>query len=92
MTAISALVVGSPAIPFLVSAGVGFQTKERYLFGGFDLEIKLVPGESAGTITSLYVSAPLSSICGLVNYSTALLRLARIMVQCRSKLPHLVSS
>ena len=72
--------------------GARLQSKERYLFGRFDLEIKLVPGESAGTITSFYVSAPLSSICALVNYSTALLRLARIMVQCRSKLPHLVSS
>ena len=37
--------------------GARLQSKERYLFGRFDLEIKLVAGESAGTITSFYVSA-----------------------------------
>lgn len=36
--------------------GARLQSKERFLFGRFDLEIKLVRGESAGTITSFYVS------------------------------------
>lgn len=36
--------------------GARLQSKRRYLFGRFDLEIKLVAGESAGTITSFYVS------------------------------------
>lgn len=36
--------------------GSRLQSKDRYLFGRFDLEIKLVLGESAGTITSFYVS------------------------------------
>lgn len=35
--------------------GSRIQSKERYLYGRFDLEIKLAKGESAGTITSFYV-------------------------------------
>ncbi|WVZ78722.1 hypothetical protein U9M48_026385 [Paspalum notatum var. saurae] len=35
--------------------GARLQSKRRYLFGRFDLEMKLVAGESAGTITSFYI-------------------------------------
>ncbi|KAJ4816141.1 Xyloglucan endotransglucosylase/hydrolase [Rhynchospora pubera] len=35
--------------------GSRVQSKERYLYGRFDLEMKLVKGESAGTITSFYI-------------------------------------
>ncbi|XP_062234256.1 xyloglucan endotransglucosylase protein 7-like [Phragmites australis] len=35
--------------------GARLQSKDRFLFGRFDLEIKLVAGESAGTITSFYI-------------------------------------
>lgn len=36
--------------------GSRLESKDRYLFGRFDLDIRLVAGESAGTITSFYVS------------------------------------
>ncbi|KAL6603229.1 hypothetical protein ACP70R_043590 [Stipagrostis hirtigluma subsp. patula] len=36
-------------------SGARLQSRERYLFGRFDLQIKLVAGESAGTITSFYI-------------------------------------
>jgi len=33
-----------------------FRSKSQYLFGRFDIDIKLVPKESAGTVTTVYVS------------------------------------
>ena len=36
--------------------GSRLESKDRYLFGRFDLDIRLVAGDSAGTITSFYVS------------------------------------
>lgn len=45
----------SPLWRIIGYAGVGFQTKQRYLFGWFSMKLKLVGNDSAGVVTAYYV-------------------------------------
>ena len=50
------------------SGAAGFNSKEQYLYGEFSVEMKLIRGNSAGTVSCLYVSHQLAL---LPNGSTA---------------------
>ncbi|KAL3675348.1 hypothetical protein R1sor_025296 [Riccia sorocarpa] len=47
------------------STGSGFASKVPYLFGQFSMKVKLVAGDSAGTVTSYYMASTTKNWCEL---------------------------
>lgn len=48
-------------------SGAGFASKSKYLFGKVSIQIKLVEGDSAGTVTAFYVRIHYNSADNKLN-------------------------
>ena len=71
-------------------SGSGFQSKNEYIFGKIDIQIKLVAGNSAGTVTTFYVSVISFSIYIMSFHNYKLKHLSKMYFWLHMFLPIVV--
>lgn len=65
--------------------GTGFQSKGSYLFGHFSMHIKMVAGDSAGTVTAFYVSEVITQLFGTSSFKFLLKVVSFFFLQLSSQ-------